>query len=76
MKNVESTFQSNIIAYIGLAKCVPCPLLRVGRRAHHRTVSRRAALPHMKRGDCIINTTSVTAYKGSAGMLDYVSLPM
>ncbi|GAA5955003.1 hypothetical protein JCM8115_005595 [Rhodotorula mucilaginosa] len=50
MKNVESTFQSNIIAYIGLAK---------------------AALPHMKRGDVIINTTSVTAEKGSAGMLDY-----
>ncbi|POY71634.1 hypothetical protein BMF94_5328 [Rhodotorula taiwanensis] len=50
MSNVESTFQSNIVAYIGLAK---------------------AALPHLKRGDCIINTTSVTAYKGSAGMLDY-----
>lgn len=32
----------------------------------------RAALPHMKRGDVIINTTSVTAEKGSAGMLDYV----
>ncbi|BGP34159.1 hypothetical protein JCM10296v2_005974 [Rhodotorula toruloides] len=31
----------------------------------------KAALPHMKRGDVIINTTSVTAYKGSAGMLDY-----
>lgn len=36
----------------------------------------RAALPHLKRGDCIINTTSVTAYKGSAGMLDYVSLAL
>lgn len=54
MENVESTFQSNIVAYIGLTK---------------------AALPHMKHGDCIINTTSVTAYKGSAGMLDYVRLP-
>ncbi|BGP57058.1 hypothetical protein JCM8202_006287 [Rhodotorula sphaerocarpa] len=52
MENVESTFQSNIVAYIGLTK---------------------AALPHMKHGDCIINTTSVTAYKGSAGMLDYSS---
>ncbi|GAA5868581.1 hypothetical protein JCM1840_005496 [Sporobolomyces johnsonii] len=31
----------------------------------------KAALPHMQRGDVIINTTSVTAYKGSAGMLDY-----
>lgn len=31
----------------------------------------KAALPHMKRGDCIICTTSVTAYKGSAGMVDY-----
>ncbi|GAA5961498.1 hypothetical protein JCM3765_003608 [Sporobolomyces pararoseus] len=31
----------------------------------------KAALPHMKRGDCILMTTSVTAYKGSAGMVDY-----
>ncbi|GAA6048874.1 hypothetical protein JCM3770_003662 [Rhodotorula araucariae] len=31
----------------------------------------KVALPHLKRGDVIINTTSVTAYKGSAGMLDY-----
>ncbi|TNY22897.1 putative oxidoreductase [Rhodotorula diobovata] len=31
----------------------------------------KAAIPHLKRGDVIINTTSVTAYKGSAGMLDY-----
>ncbi|GAA5994941.1 hypothetical protein JCM5350_005671 [Sporobolomyces pararoseus] len=33
----------------------------------------KAALPHMKRGDCMIMTTSVTAYKGSAGMVDYSS---
>lgn len=31
----------------------------------------RAALPHMKRGSCVINTSSVTALKGSAGMVDY-----
>ncbi len=31
----------------------------------------RAALPHLKRGACIINTTSVTAYRGSPGLLDY-----
>ncbi|KAF9268510.1 general stress protein [Marasmius fiardii PR-910] len=30
-------------------------------------------LPHMKRGDSIINTASVTAYKGSPGLLDYSS---
>lgn len=31
----------------------------------------RAALPHLKKGAAIINTTSVTAYRGSAGLLDY-----
>ncbi len=31
----------------------------------------KLAVPHMKRGSNIINTTSVTAYKGSPGMLDY-----
>lgn len=50
MDNVEDTFRTNIVQYIGTTK---------------------AALPHLKRGDCIINTTSVTAYKGSAGMVDY-----
>ncbi|KAK9894222.1 NAD(P)-binding protein [Cystobasidium minutum MCA 4210] len=29
------------------------------------------ALPHMRRGSTIVNSASVTAYKGSAGMLDY-----
>lgn len=31
----------------------------------------KAALRHMKKGSTIINTTSVTAYRGSAGLLDY-----
>ena len=31
----------------------------------------KAALPHMKRGDCIINTASVTAYEGEADLIDY-----
>jgi NAD(P)-dependent dehydrogenase (short-subunit alcohol dehydrogenase family) len=32
-----------------------------------------AALPHLKRGAAIINTSSVTAYRGSAKLLDYSS---
>ena len=31
------------------------------------------ALPHLKSGDTIINTTSVTAYAGTRPALDYIS---
>ncbi|TEB12110.1 NAD(P)-binding protein [Coprinellus micaceus] len=31
------------------------------------------ALPHLKRGSSIVNTTSVTAYKGSPALVDYSS---
>ncbi|TDE15377.1 SDR family oxidoreductase [Dyadobacter psychrotolerans] len=33
----------------------------------------QAALPHLKEGDTIINTTSVTTYHGSPALLDYSS---
>jgi NAD(P)-dependent dehydrogenase (short-subunit alcohol dehydrogenase family) len=33
----------------------------------------RAAMPHLKEGARIINTTSVTAYRGSSHLLDYSS---
>ena len=31
------------------------------------------ALPHMKKGSCIINSSSVTAYRGSPTLIDYAS---
>ena len=33
----------------------------------------QAAVPHMKEGDSIINTTSVNAYKGHKTLIDYTS---
>jgi NAD(P)-dependent dehydrogenase (short-subunit alcohol dehydrogenase family) len=33
----------------------------------------KAALAHMAEGSCIINTSSVTAYRGSGGLIDYAS---
>jgi len=33
----------------------------------------REALPYMKKRSCIINTASVTAYRGSGGLIDYAS---
>lgn len=33
----------------------------------------KAALPLMKRNSCIINTASVTAYRGSGGLIDYAA---
>jgi NAD(P)-dependent dehydrogenase (short-subunit alcohol dehydrogenase family) len=33
----------------------------------------KAAVPHLHKGDCIINTTSITAYQGRADLLEYSS---
>jgi NAD(P)-dependent dehydrogenase (short-subunit alcohol dehydrogenase family) len=33
----------------------------------------KAVVPNMPKGSCIINTTSVTAYRGSSSLLDYSS---
>ena len=31
----------------------------------------KAALPHLKKGACIINSASVVAFRGSAQLIDY-----
>jgi NAD(P)-dependent dehydrogenase (short-subunit alcohol dehydrogenase family) len=33
----------------------------------------KACLPHLKKGSCIINSASVTAYRGSPALVDYAS---
>ena len=33
----------------------------------------RAALPYLKKGSCIINSSSVTAYRGSSHLMDYAA---
>ena len=33
----------------------------------------KAVLPHMRKNGCIINSSSVTAYRGSGGLIDYAS---
>jgi NAD(P)-dependent dehydrogenase (short-subunit alcohol dehydrogenase family) len=33
----------------------------------------REALPYMKKGSCIVNTASVTAYRGSGRLIDYAA---
>lgn len=51
-KQIEETFDTNIMSMISLT---------------------REALPHLKKGGRIINTTSVTAYRGSHHLLDYAA---
>jgi NAD(P)-dependent dehydrogenase (short-subunit alcohol dehydrogenase family) len=33
----------------------------------------KASLPYLRKGSCIINTSSVTAYRGSAALMDYAA---
>lgn len=58
----------------GLEKITPAQLERTFRtNIFSYFFMAQAALPHLEEGSSIINTTSVTAYKGSPQLLDYSS---
>ena len=56
-----------------LDKITPAQLERTFRTNIFSYFMAQAALPHLPEGASIINTTSVTAYKGSPQLLDYSS---
>jgi NAD(P)-dependent dehydrogenase (short-subunit alcohol dehydrogenase family) len=52
LKQIESTFRTNIFGYMLLTK---------------------AALPHLQAGSAIVNTGSITGFRGSKHLLDYAA---
>lgn len=66
-ENVRSTFHSNITgaSVSGISQLYSL-IISLG-----MIILTKFAMPHMKRGGTIVNSTSVTCYKGSDKFLDY-----
>lgn len=72
LDNVRSTFHSNVVAMFAMTKYDTCAVEADPMAYLTITVGFfRFSLPYMKRGSSIVNSSSVTAYKGSAAMVDY-----
>jgi NAD(P)-dependent dehydrogenase (short-subunit alcohol dehydrogenase family) len=79
-KTVRSLGQLDILVNNAAEQHPTESILRITRKQLEKTFQTnlfsqfylvKAALPHLRRGSAIINTTSVTAYRGSHHLLDY-----
>ncbi|GGD34636.1 SDR family oxidoreductase [Flavobacterium orientale] len=81
-KCVEELGQLNIVVNNAAVQFSKDSLTEITKKQLHTTFETniypyfyitRAALAHLKEGDTIINTSSVTAYRGSEHLIDYAS---
>lgn len=81
-KTVETLGQLNILVNNAAEQHVQKKLEDISQEQLERTFRTnifayfylaQAALPHLSEGDAIINTTSVTAYRGSPELMDYAT---